>query len=144
MYDEDIYTRSGIDRVKRSQETGAEMEGSNERQSKGLSRVTEYAVWFVFGWALFELPWELLSVESAQDAAALTSAKLLLAVLIFICFKGYVWARHVLLCVCCLSIFAIAPHLVVEFLNYPVAFVLSTVECIGKGIVVGLLASRQF
>jgi hypothetical protein len=83
-------------------------------------------------------------VDSTRDAAALIGVKLLFAILMFVCCKGYAWAQHVLLYVCCLSVVATTPHLVVEFMVYPVAFVLSAIECVGKAVLAGLLVTRLF
>jgi hypothetical protein len=144
MYSEDIETCSKLTQPDQPPESRLRKRLPPSQPANALSRAMTASLWFVIGWALFELPWELLSVDSTQDAAALIGAKLLLAILMFVCSRGYAWARHVLLYVCCLSVVAIAPHLIVEFMVYPIAFVLSTIECIGKVVLAGLLVSRLF
>jgi hypothetical protein len=144
MYGKEIEICSKSVQPNQSPESTSRKRQPLPQQANALSRVMATSLWFVLGWALFELPWELLSVDSTRAAAALICAKLLLAILMFVCSRGYTWAQHVLLYVCCLSVVAVAPHLVVEAMVYPIAFVLSTIECIGKVVLAGLLVTRLF
>jgi len=91
-------------------------------------------------WSSFEVPWEIDADSSAEQIAAVVTAKALLLLTAGFALRGRRVARYLLLFVCVTSVLAIAPELPAEFMKAPWLAVLSSVECLTKLATLGLVA----
>lgn len=110
-----------------------------ERRTRGAT------AWLVKAsalWALVELPIEFWAAQSTTERAALLFSSALWVSLAWLVLRGNGVARGVLVFLCALGVLAVAPALQAEYSMFPLAFYLSSIECILKGMLFVAFVSR--
>ncbi|HVE07582.1 MAG TPA: hypothetical protein VNE00_10050 [Paraburkholderia sp.] len=109
---------------------------SSNDDSRRATPLLKAALGAVLVCSLIEAPFEVAAAANGVQAVAVVCSKLLLALLVFFACGRAPLARLIALFVCGASVFAVVPALPGEFRYDPIAFVLSTAECVLKSLAI--------